>query len=433
MVCVLFNGSIFADVAHPENPDIVGGVFDNKVCFNADGVVEEVAECDGLDADIGKLGLGIGQWAGSSPSGINGCGNTAVSPVLSASCPYYPDTSFVECEAGKYVLVQTTDSVGYYWAVLAEPDCLFLDAPETLILMPCRASDAFDPDTGCATVNPPVISVEDGYKKMGSGRAPPPTDCSDDTHTGRMFVDGVNQRLYTCTHSGWTSTDVAAKPGEPDIRTGLHNRWIEDGTLSDLQMTANDLIQGAGSSVGKVKFHPWGLGFEPLQFDGINDYLKATSPVSFSAPYTFSAWVRVQSPLSLPATVMGLIHATDTNHYQRVWLNTFNELNYSMGHSFSPSFLITNSLPIVINIWHMLTVTEAADGTVSLYVDGEWGIASDNPTVVPVDADQPSIGAKVLSGVASEFFPGQIRSVRTYTRALTPGEVRALFEATRPD
>jgi len=435
LAIVLFSGYIFADVAHPENPDIVGGVFDNKVCFNADGVVEEVAECDGLDTDAGKLSLGIGQWAGSSPSGINGCGTTAVSPVSSATCPYYASTTFAGCQVGKYVLVQTTDSVGYYWAVLAEPDCLFLDAPETLILMPCRASDAFDPDTGCATVNPPVISVEDGYIKAGSGRAPPPTDCSDDTHTGRMFVDGVNQQLYTCTHSGWTSTDVAAKPGEPDIRTGLYNRWIEDGTLNDLQLAANHLVVAKGS-VSQVTFHPWGPGQEPMQFDVTGSYLKASQPMSLSAGHTISAWVLAKTLSPTPLTILNFGSTLSDADFHGLSIGTSGAFTYRRGAPPAFLFELYNSGPTITpDTWYMVTVTETGypDYISSLYVNGEWQVADQDAFAIPTgDAENLTIGAIVKSGTPGDFFPGQIRSVRTYTRTLTPGEVRALFEATRP-
>ena len=203
ILLISLSGYAYAEVAHPENPNIVGGIFSTKVCFNNDGAVASDTECDQTGVDEGLLVLGIFQWGGVALSGINGCGTSAVNPVSSATCPFVEGETFTPCQSDQYVLVQTTIS-GHYWAVLANSNCTAIALPESTALIPCRLTDAFDPVTGCATINPPVFTVEDGYIKMGSGRAPPDSDCTDSTHIGRMAVDGVNDLIYVCTPTGWS-------------------------------------------------------------------------------------------------------------------------------------------------------------------------------------------------------------------------------------
>ena len=206
VVCVLFSGYTFADVAHPEDPNIVGGVFGHEVCFNSDGAVDGISECDGSDVDEGRLGAYLFWWRGMGASGINGCGLDAVNPVSSATCPFYDlDFGFTNASFDKYVLVQTTGSVGHYWAVLAD-DTGTIATPETTSLVPCLTTDAFDPDYGCYAPSPPEISIEDGFIKLDTSTAPPnDVHCLETAHEGRMVVDSVHGKLYICTEVGWES------------------------------------------------------------------------------------------------------------------------------------------------------------------------------------------------------------------------------------
>ena len=205
IVCVLFSGYTFADVAHPEDPNIVGGVFGGTVCFNSDGAVADLSECDGLGFDEGmvtSVGNPVWKWKGLSPSGINGCGVAAVNPVTNATCPLSIDTNFADCPFNKYVLVQTTVS-GHYWAIKANSLCSAIATPEATGLVPCRTTDAFDTVYGCIEPDPPEISIEDGFIKLDTTTEPPAAYCLETAHEGRMVVDSVNGILYICTQERW--------------------------------------------------------------------------------------------------------------------------------------------------------------------------------------------------------------------------------------
>ena len=206
IVCVIFCGYTSADVVHPEDPSIVGGVFGGTVCFNNDGQVLSTSECDGFGADEGMMTrTALWWWRGESPSGINGCGLAPVNPVSGATCPFYIDEDFANCPFDKYVLVQTTDS-GHYWAVKANSNCTAIALPESTGLIPCRTTDAFDPVYGCIEPSPSEITIEGGFIKLDTSTArPPEVHCLESAHEGRMVVDSVNGKLYICTDIGWES------------------------------------------------------------------------------------------------------------------------------------------------------------------------------------------------------------------------------------
>lgn len=203
VACVLFSGYMFAadgpQTSHPENRNIVG-LNDGRVCFNNDGAVETVGECNVTPVDEGFVSLSSSEWKGGGASGINGCGTAAVDPVSNAICPLTL-TSFATCDNDEYVLVQTTRS-GHYFSIEPYNDCA---AIYIFGLTPCLKSDSFDPATGCTpTDNPPQFSIENGYIQLDDVGFPPDSHCADASHYGRMSVDGELDRLYICTKSGWS-------------------------------------------------------------------------------------------------------------------------------------------------------------------------------------------------------------------------------------
>ena len=78
---------------------------------------------------------------------------------------------------------------------------------EGVFSVQCEGTDVFDPVYGCGKSLPSAISVKDGYIKMATTDGDPPFDgdCAETAHNGRMIVDDVNNVLYICTASGWTT------------------------------------------------------------------------------------------------------------------------------------------------------------------------------------------------------------------------------------
>lgn len=202
IVSVFLSGYANAWTTHPENEDIVGLISGLTACFNNDGAIYSIAECDNSSVDEGYVSITQHNfsWNGGGVSGINGCGSVARNPVTSAICPF-TQTSFDTCATNRYTLVQTTMS-GHFWALKADSDCGAIED-----IVPCRSTDAFDQLNGCASVNPPTIAVEGGYLKLDSyiGLLPPSSHCSQESHYGRMVVDPTSDRLAICMETGWKS------------------------------------------------------------------------------------------------------------------------------------------------------------------------------------------------------------------------------------
>lgn len=189
-------------VVHPEDNSIVGLVDGAKVCFNNDGELANISECDNSGVDEGLAGIESSNWFGGALSGINVCVGLAVNPVSSATCvPIFGN--FAACQANQYVLLQTTRS-DHYFAVKANASCTAIATPESIGVVPCLATDAFDSIEGCVPGNPPVISVDEGFFQLDTNTAPPGSHCADRSHQGRMVVDSQNGLLYICTQAGWT-------------------------------------------------------------------------------------------------------------------------------------------------------------------------------------------------------------------------------------
>ena len=146
VLSLLMSSFAYAEVAHPENPNIVGGASFNAVCFNNDGAVANLAECDLTAVDEGYLYANGSLWVGGSGSGINGCGVSAVNPVSSVTCSFIKG-EVASCTPDEYVLVQTTQS-GHFWSVKANGSCGGVATPESTGLVPCLLTDAFDPVRG---------------------------------------------------------------------------------------------------------------------------------------------------------------------------------------------------------------------------------------------------------------------------------------------
>lgn len=187
---------------HPEDNAIVALVDGADVCFNNDGNLTSISECDNSGVDEGFAGIESSNWFGGDLSGINVCDTLAVNPVSSATCvPSFG--GFAACQANQYVLLQTTGS-NHHFAVKANASCTMIATPDSTGLVPCLATDAFDTIEGCVPGNPPVISVDEGFFQLDSDSAPPASHCADSSHEGRMVVDSQNGLLYICTQAGWT-------------------------------------------------------------------------------------------------------------------------------------------------------------------------------------------------------------------------------------
>jgi len=203
------------------------------------------------------------------------------------------------------------------------------------------------------------------------------------------------------------------------IRDGLVGHWTFDGadmgttSARDASGNANTgwLTNGPKKVIGKI-----GQG---LSFDGVNDYVSAGSVLSATdQPFTFSAWVNPASFTSSWKTVMaGGCAGFDVVIY-------FSTVRFGRNCGTPPGVFYSGPSLSAVNRWYHLTATY--DGTnIELYVDN---VKYAGGAVTYSNTSGFYIGS--YNGV-SELFPGLIDEVRVYNRALSPDEVKRLYNMGR--
>jgi hypothetical protein len=199
-----FSFDIAGFIRHPENNQILVKKFETEIgivlCFNNDGQIDDLDECDGSPVDEGLLWLDdVGDWGTSHISGINWCGTNPESPVSGATCPWLDHGQLGSCTPYQWNLVQTTMS-GHFWAVQGNTDCSGIERVE-----PCMSTGSFL--AGCSNFTDKTgIDVKGSYIQSEVTKGQPPhSHCVNPDQYGRMAVDAELEVLWICTEGGWVS------------------------------------------------------------------------------------------------------------------------------------------------------------------------------------------------------------------------------------
>ncbi|WP_371497546.1 ricin-type beta-trefoil lectin domain protein [Kitasatospora sp. NBC_00374] len=152
--------------------------------------------------------------------------------------------------------------------------------------------------------------------------------------------------------------------------------------------------------------------------------------VDTSRSYTVSAWAYLTNTNGY-ATVVGQSGATTSAFYLQyskafnAWAFVSPAIDSASPGSYPAAFAST---PPVLNKWtHLVAVYNAADKSMSLYVDGKLVSSSDNPSAW-ASAGQLTIG----NAKNDNPFPGRISDVQTWTTALSPAAVALLDGSDQP-
>jgi len=223
------------------------------------------------------------------------------------------------------------------------------------------------------------------------------------------------------------------------ITSGLVGYWTFDG--ADVSGTSATDRSGAGNTGTLTNGPIRGIGKigQALSFDGINDYVDVGDMASLEgvSQVTLSTWVK---PSSLSAIYLGLISKQssltsdmslisggpdlgDSSHVAFVMRNGSD----SYGYTIDPGNLVVGQWTHVVGIFD----GSGSDNSrrLSIYVNGnkrELTFSGTIPTTTPANSTNMTLG---LSG--SYYFSGTIDESRTYSRALSLSEVRALYNQGR--
>jgi hypothetical protein len=205
------------------------------------------------------------------------------------------------------------------------------------------------------------------------------------------------------------------------LTDGLVGRWSFDGDVTgptyteDTSGNGNDgtIVGGAIPVIGKIG--------QALQFDSVDDYIDTAFSPSTLAPSQMTAclWAK---PLRAFNSSQGdwLMHTAAGSSFFQMGHHTDNQLYFGFGNgrvivSASATNWVQNQWQYYCMTWDGLTVTALRNGSVI-----------GTPTARTVNSSNTELrfGIQALAAV---HFSGSLDDVRIYNRALSPDEVKALY------
>ena len=159
-----------------------------------------------------------------------------------------------------------------------------------------------------------------------------------------------------------------------------------------------------------------------LNFDGTDDYIDTSNQVlKDNSPFTYSIWIKFSSSQTAK-TIMG--RHTNAGGGSSIGIDdsSANKIKFHLNDYSTQR--INSTMTLNDNTWHHITGTW--DGVnLKLYVDGKLNTSSTPSSTLTFPLVNTQIGRWV--GGASQYFNGQIDDARIYNYALTPEQVKTLY------
>ena len=228
-----------------------------------------------------------------------------------------------------------------------------------------------------------------------------------------QYCDGTNWHVLGAPVKdpslvGWWRFDDGAGPTVVDSSGNGYDGTLVNGPVWD-------------SSGGKI-----GGG---LLFDGTNDYVDLGAPAKInnvSGAFTISSWIKPAGPgsgaiFSNARNCCGTYNGVTLGQYggtQKFTLILYN------GSSYADLFTNTSIVP---GVWQHVVGVYDGSQTSAIYVNGVFDISRTVTFGPGAPATFNSFIGKLGSGGAWPY-PGDIDDVRFYNRALSPAEIKALYE-----
>lgn len=204
---------------------------------------------------------------------------------------------------------------------------------------------------------------------------------------------------------------------------------------SRISFERTDLINASSSASGECTSCPDPSGGAGHRFDGVDDCVRQSYVLDFAtAPggVTMSIWVR---PARLEGTESQAIfvrrHGGSARSTLGLWLRPGLDGSTLTLEALGELPVMLEGPSLAPDVWTLLAATW--DGQhVALWVDGEQVAEGPLPELL-VDEDVTTIGCELRAVEETSFFEGRVLDARIWRRALYDGELRELFDETRPD
>jgi hypothetical protein len=275
-----------------------------------------------------------------------------------------------------------------------------------------------------------VIIYGDGYK------LPDTTNYYSNLTTEDIDLeDGWKRRThtYTATYAGQNflrinlSTGGYLTDGGGDFEFYLDNFQIEnstfatpfvDGTRSNTEAIIDISRQNNTVTTSNLVYNTDGT----FEFNGSSSTLNlGYVPELLPADITQEAWVRADSFTNWHGIISNMSS----------WGTGFSlqiGTEQNIAAMVSGSYLKTSWVPSINTWYHICATHRSSDDLNVLYVNGTQEASTTRAVSYEANAET-KIGC--FYTIPSLFLDGKISSIRTYSRALTPEEVKQNFEATR--
>jgi prepilin-type N-terminal cleavage/methylation domain-containing protein len=226
-----------------------------------------------------------------------------------------------------------------------------------------------------------------------------------------LYEVGTNKKLSTFQSGlvGYWSLDEGTGTIAYDL-SGYGN----DGTLNNFNFN-----EASGWITGKIG--------KALIFDGIDDYVSLSQQPFLSNGFTFSVWVKIPSPIPSGYTNIfnnNQFYIRKSNSAEGNYWDAFVKLS---DNSVEPR---ARGIVAQVDVWtHLVVVWDKV--MLKIYVNSEpkGNVARTG------DLTSTTVTAQLGRGAGTNTllhpFLGIIDEVRIYNRALSPAEIKALYESTR--
>lgn len=201
---------------------------------------------------------------------------------------------------------------------------------------------------------------------------------------------------------------------QADLNDGLIAYYPFNGNANDESGNNNHF-----TTRGSPKYVDGAKG-QGISFDGVDDTVTRSSLTSGNG-FTWSGWFKIQEEGD---DLVFLMEQGDLNfNWSPAILYRDGKIEFYVWQTESVTF--ESNLPR--ERWTQIAITAESDGTKSLYLNGDLAAKSDAPAGVAFDGPALTLGASNIDSTP-RFSKVMVDELRVYDRALSPAEIRSLFE-----
>ena len=281
--------------------------------------------------------------------------------------------------------------------------------------------DAIPAQTTAGT--PGANSAETGvvYNLHFGVRPGPAQPANDKVCDAAFWKKGLSGAEITAIYAAGAGNMMTLLP----LELSLVSYWPFDSSTNDAFGSDN------GTGTGGLAYAASMAGFSNAIDCSGTDYVTFGAPAYGTSSLTFSYWVQ---PAGLGAGKYQIIGDNRTGSYVGISIfcngpNDFFRCELSSGAGYSNTY--STSVPVAGTWYHLVVVVDKSTNTQRMYVNGVLqSNASDSPSISGYGSLTNStfyIGTANTAGIS--IWEGLIDDAAWWTRALTPAEITAIYNA----